>query len=51
MKDLGNGNRIYKYLVLDRVESYFVKMHSDSNSKGAEEDFINMLEFPVHNIF
>ena len=39
-----------KYLVLGRKEPYFVKEHSDSNSKYTEEDIINMLEFLVHNI-
>ena len=46
-----NGNRRYKYLVLGREGTYFVKVHSDSKNKYTEEDIIKMLEFPVDNIF
>ena len=46
-----NGNRRYKYLVLGREGTYFVKEHSDSKSKYTEEDIINMLEFLVDIIF
>ena len=46
-----NGNRRYKYLVLGREGPYFVRVHSDSKSKYAEEDIIRMLELPVVNIF
>ena len=46
-----NGNRRYKYLVLGREDSYFVKEHSDSNSEYTEDDIIKMLEFLVDNIF
>ena len=46
-----NGNRRYKYLVLGREGSYFVKEHSDSKNKCTEEDIIKMLEFLVDNIF
>ena len=42
-----NGNRRYKFLVLDREGPYFVKEHSDSKNKY----IINMLEFVVDNIF
>ena len=45
-----NGNRRYKYLVLGREGPYFVREHSDSKSKYAE-DIIRMLEFLVDNIF
>ena len=45
-----NGNRRYKYLVLDREGPYFVRQHSDSKSKYTEEDIILMLEFLVDNI-
>jgi hypothetical protein len=39
-----NGQRRYKYLVLGRDRSYFVKHHSDSTKKFSESDIINMLE-------
>ena len=45
-----NGNRKYKYLVLGRQGSYFVKEQSDSKSKYTEEDIIRMVEFLVDNI-
>ena len=38
-------------MALGREETYFVMEHSDSNSKYAEDDIINMLEFLVDNIF
>ena len=46
-----NGNRRYKYLVLEHEGPYFVKEHSDSKNKYTEEDIIKMLEFLVDNIF
>jgi hypothetical protein len=46
-----NGQRRYKYLVLGRDRSYFVKHHSDSNKKFSETDIFNMLEFLIDNIF
>ena len=46
-----NGNRRYKYLVLGREGTYFVKEHSDSKIKYTEDDIIKMLEFLVDNIF
>ena len=46
-----NGNRRYKFLVLGREGSYFVKEHSDSKNKYTEDDIINMLEFLVDNMF
>ena len=48
-----NGQRRYKYLVLGRNISYFVKKkkkHSDSIKKFSEP-VINMLEFLIDNIF
>jgi hypothetical protein len=39
-----NSKRKYKYIVLGRDRSYFVKKHS-------ETDIINMLEFLIDNIF
>ena len=46
-----NGQHTYKYLVLGRDRTYFVKHHSDSNKKFSETDIFNMLEFLIHNIF
>ena len=46
-----NGNRRYKYLVIGREDTYFVKEHSDSNKKYTEDDIIRMLEFLIDNIF
>jgi hypothetical protein len=42
-----NGQRRYKYLVLGRDRSYFVKKkkHSDSTKKFSGTDIFNMLEF------
>ena len=44
-----NGQRGYKYLVLWRDRSCFVKKKTDSPKRFSETDIINMLEF--HNIF
>ena len=41
----------YKYHVLGRDRSYFVKHHSDSTKKFSETDIFNMLEFLIDNIF
>ena len=46
-----NGQRRYKYLVLGRNISDFVKHHSDSTIKFSEIDIFNMLEFLINNIF
>ena len=46
-----NVQRRYKYLVLGRDRSYFVKNHSDSTKKFSETDIINMLEFLIDNIY
>ena len=40
-----NGQRRYKYLMLERDISYFVKHYSDSTKKFSETDIFNMLEF------
>jgi hypothetical protein len=37
-----NGQRTYKYLVLRKDKSYFVKSHSDSTKKVSETDIIKM---------
>ena len=46
-----NGQCRYKYLVLGRDRSYFVKHYSDSTKKFSETDIFNMLEFLMDNIF
>ena len=46
-----NGQRRYKYLVLGRDRSYFVKHHSDSTKKFSETDIFNMLELLIDNTF
>ena len=47
-----NDQRRYKYRVLERDRSYFVKhKHSDSTKKFSETDIVNMLEFLIDNIF
>ena len=46
-----NGQRRYKYIVLGRDRSYFVKHHSDSTKQFSETDIFNMLEFLINNIF
>jgi hypothetical protein len=46
-----NGQRRYKYLVLGRDISYFVKHHSDSTKKFSEADIFNILEFLIDNTF
>ena len=44
------GNLRYKYLVLCREETYFVKEYSDSKSKYTEEDIIKMLVYKIGNL-
>jgi len=47
-----NGQRRYKYLVLGRDRSYFVKRNTDSTKMFSESDIISMLEFFfIDNIF
>ena len=46
-----NGQGRYKYLMLGRDRSYFVKHHSDSTKAFSETDIFNMLEFLIDNIF
>ena len=46
-----NGQRRYKYLVLGRDRSYFVKHYSDSTKRFSETDIFNMLEIFMDNIF
>jgi hypothetical protein len=44
-----NGQRRYKYLVLGRDRSYFIKHHSDSTKKFSETNIFNMLELLIDN--
>ena len=46
-----NGQSRYKYLVIGRDRSYFVKHHSDSTKTFSETDIISMVEFLIDNIF
>jgi len=46
-----NGQHRYKYIVLGRYRSYFVKINTDSTKKFSEIDIINMLEYFIDNIF
>ena len=46
-----NGQRRYKYLVLGRDRSYFVKKHSGSTKKFSETDIINLREVFIHTMF
>ena len=46
-----SGERRYKYLVIGKDKSYFVKNHTDSNRKYSEEDIVRMLDFLIDNIF
>ena len=46
-----NGQRRYKYLVLGRDISCFVKHYSDTTNRFSETDIFNMHEFLNDNIF
>ena len=46
-----NGQRRYKYLVLGRYISHFVKHHSDSTKTFSETNIFNMFELLIYNIF
>ena len=46
-----NGNRRYKYIVLGYQKTYFVKDHSDVQTKYSEVDVIRMLDFLIDNIY
>ena len=45
------GNRRYKYVVLGYQKTYFVKDHSDVQTKYSEVDVISMLDFLIDNIY
>ncbi|KAK3085568.1 hypothetical protein FSP39_005430 [Pinctada imbricata] len=46
-----NGNRKYKFIVVNYDKTYFVKEKSDSENKYTERDIIQMLNFLIDNIF
>ncbi|KAK3087812.1 hypothetical protein FSP39_010974 [Pinctada imbricata] len=46
-----NGNRKYKFIVVNFDKTYFVKEKSDSENKYTEIDILQMLNFLIDNIF
>jgi hypothetical protein len=46
-----NGTRKYKFIVIGKQDSYFVRHHSDSPYKYSEADIKGMLSFLVDNIY
>ena len=46
-----SGEPRYRYIVVGREKTYFVKHNSESKQKYTEEDVIKMLEFLIDNIF
>ena len=46
-----NGTRKYKFLVIGKQDTYFVRHHSDSPYKYSEADIKGMLGFLVDNIY
>ena len=46
-----NGNPRYKYLVLGKKMSYFVREHTACANKYSEGDIVKMLDFLIDNIF
>ena len=46
-----NGNRRYRYLVVNHSSTYFVKEHTDCSNKYDERDIVGMLEFLIDNIY
>ena len=46
-----NGTRKYKFLVIGKQDTYFVRHHSDSPYKYSETDIKGMLGFLVDNIY
>ena len=46
-----NGEKRYKYIVVGREKTYFVKHRSESKNKYTEEEVIQMLEILIDNIF
>jgi hypothetical protein len=46
-----NGTRKYKFLVIGKQDTYFVRHHSDSPYKYTEADIKGMLGFLLDNIY
>ena len=46
-----NGNRRVKNIVIRFLDTYFIKDHSDANTKYSELDVIKMLAFLIDNIY
>jgi hypothetical protein len=46
-----NGTQKYKFFVIGKQDTYFVRNHSDSPHKYSEADIKSMLDFLVHNIY
>jgi hypothetical protein len=46
-----NGTRKYKFLVVGKQDTYFVRHHSDNQNKYSEAYIIDMLDFLVENIY
>jgi hypothetical protein len=46
-----SGTRKYKFLVIGKQDTYFVRHHSDSSYKYSEADIKGMLGFLVDNIY
>ena len=45
-----NGTRKYKFLVIGKQDTYFVRNHSDCSHKYSEVDIKSMLGFLIDNI-
>jgi hypothetical protein len=46
-----NGTRKYKFIVIGKQDTYFVRHHSDSPYKYSEADIKSMLGFLIDNIY
>ena len=46
-----NGTRKYKFLVIGKQDTYFVRNHSDCSHKYSEVDIKSMLGFLIDNIY
>jgi len=46
-----SGKRRYSYIVVQRLNAYFVKDHTNSKTKYTVVDIVNMINFLIDNIF
>jgi len=46
-----SGKRRYSYIVVDGLDAYFVKDHTNSKTKYTEDGIFNMINFLIDNIF